>query len=89
MFSRLTPYAEEIIVDHQCGFRNNLSITDNIFFIREISEKIGIQRISAFDFIDFKKAYDSVKREVICNIVFDFGITSKLFRLTNVCLTEM
>ena len=25
-------------------------------------------------FIDFKKAYDSVRREVLCNILIEFGI---------------
>ena len=32
-------------------------------------------------FIDFKKAYDSVRREVLYNILFDFGISLKLVRL--------
>jgi len=40
-------------------------------------------------FIDFKKAYDSVRREVLCNILIEFGIPMKLVRLINVCLTEM
>jgi hypothetical protein len=30
LFSRLTPYVEEVIVDHQCGFRRNRSTTDHI-----------------------------------------------------------
>jgi hypothetical protein len=30
LLSRLTPYAEEITGDHQCGFRRNLSSTDNV-----------------------------------------------------------
>jgi len=25
-------------------------------------------------FIDFKKTYDSVRREVLCNILIEFGI---------------
>jgi hypothetical protein len=37
--SRLTRYAEEIIGDHQCGFRRNRSTTDHIFCIRQILEK--------------------------------------------------
>jgi len=37
--SRLTPYAEEIIGDHQCGFRRNRSTADHIFCIRQILEK--------------------------------------------------
>ena len=34
LFSRLTPYAEEIIGDHQSGFRRKRSTTDHIFCIR-------------------------------------------------------
>jgi hypothetical protein len=32
-------------------------------------------------FIDFKKAYDSVKREVLYNILLEFGILKELVRL--------
>ena len=39
-------------------------------------------------FIDFKKAYDSVRREVLCNILIEFGIPMKLVRLIKMCLTE-
>jgi len=39
-------------------------------------------------FIDFKKAYDSVRREVLNNILIEFGIPMKLVRLVKVCLTE-
>jgi len=39
LLSRLTPYAEEIIVDHQCGFGRNMSNTDHEFCIRQIIEE--------------------------------------------------
>jgi hypothetical protein len=43
LLTRLTPHAEEIIGEHQCGFRRNRSTTDQIFCIRQILEgKIGI-----------------------------------------------
>jgi len=41
LFSRLIPYAEEVIGYHQCGFRRNMSTTDHIFCIRQIFEKNG------------------------------------------------
>ena len=37
---RLTPYADEFIGDHQCGFRRNKSTTDHTLEIRQIVEKI-------------------------------------------------
>jgi hypothetical protein len=39
-------------------------------------------------FIDFKKAYDSVRREVLYSILIEFGIPMKLVRLSKTCLNE-
>jgi len=39
LLSRLTPYAEEVIGDHVCGFRRNRSTSGRIFCIRQIMEK--------------------------------------------------
>jgi hypothetical protein len=41
LLSRLTPYADKIIGDHQCGFWRNHSTTDLIFCILQILEKNG------------------------------------------------
>jgi hypothetical protein len=39
LLSRLSPYIDEIIGDHQRGFRHNRSTIDQIFCIRQILEK--------------------------------------------------
>jgi len=40
-------------------------------------------------FIDFNKAYGSVRREVLYKILIKFGIPMKLLRLIKMCLTVM
>ena len=40
-------------------------------------------------FIDLMKAYDSVRREALYDILIEFGIPKKLVRLIKMCLTEV
>jgi len=40
-------------------------------------------------FIDFKKAYDSVRREVLYKILLEFGIPRKLVRLIKIGLKHI
>jgi hypothetical protein len=62
LLARLTLYVNEIIGDHQCGFRRNRSTMDQIFYILQIPEKKWEYNGTVHQlFIDFKKAYDSVK----------------------------
>jgi hypothetical protein len=67
LLSRLPPYAEEIVGDYQCGFRCNRSTTDHIFCIHQILEKKCQYNAAVHQpFIEFKKAYDSVRNNVWC-----------------------
>ena len=87
---RLTPYAKEIVGDHQWGFWWNRSTTDHTFYIHKILEK-NWEYFEAVHqlFMDFKIAYDSLRREVLCNIVIEFGIPMKLVRLITMCVNEI
>jgi hypothetical protein len=82
-------YVNKIVGDHQCEFRRNRSTMDQIFYIRQILEKKWEYNGTVHKiFIDFRKAYDSVKREVLYNILLDFGIPKKLVRLIKMCMNE-
>jgi purine nucleoside phosphorylase len=86
--SRLMPYVDEIIVNRQCGFQRNRSSNDHIFCIRQILEENGMYNGTIHQvFIDFKKAYDSVRREVLHNILIEFSVPVKLVRLIKMCLS--
>jgi hypothetical protein len=88
LLSTLIPYADEIIGDHQCGFRCNRS-TDQIVYIRQILEKKWEYNGTLHQlFIDFKIAYDSVRREALYNILIECGIPRKLVGLIKMCLNE-
>jgi hypothetical protein len=67
LLSRLSPYIDEIIGDHQCEFPCNRSTTDQIFCSRQIlGKKLEYETVHKL-FMDFKKAHDSVRREVLYN----------------------
>jgi hypothetical protein len=55
---------------------------DQIFYIQQYNGMV--HRL----FIDFKKAYDSIKRKVLYNIQLEFGIHEKLLRLIKMCLNK-
>jgi hypothetical protein len=89
LLSRLSPYIDEIIGDHQGGFQHNRSTTDQNFYIHYIRQrKLKYNKAVHQLFIDFKKAYDSVKREVLYNILTEFGIPRQLVTLIKICLKE-
>jgi hypothetical protein len=89
LLARLTPYADEITRDHQCGFQSNRSTTDQIFYIWQILEERWEYNGTVHQlFIDIKKAYDSLRREVLYNILSQFGILRKLVGIIKMCLNE-
>jgi hypothetical protein len=61
-----------------------------MLYIRQILEKKREHKGTVHQlFIGFKKAYDSVRREVLYNILIEFGIPRKLVGVIKMCLTPM
>jgi hypothetical protein len=74
---------------YQCGFRRNRSTTDQNFYIYQILEKNWEYNGTVHQlFIDFKKAYDSVRREALYNILIVFGTPRELVGLIKMCINE-
>jgi hypothetical protein len=88
LLSRLILHAHEIIGDHQCAFRCNRSTTDQIYIHQILENKWEYNGTVLQLFIDFKKDYDSVRREGLYNILIEFGIPRKLAGLIKMCLNE-
>jgi hypothetical protein len=57
---------KKLLGDNQCDFRRNRSTTDQIFYIRQILEKKWMYNGTVHQlFIDFKKAYNLIRREAL------------------------
>jgi hypothetical protein len=60
-----------------------------MFCIRQILEKKSEYNCTVHRlFVDFKKAYDSIRREVLYNILIEVGMPWKLVGLIKMCLNE-
>jgi hypothetical protein len=78
LFSRVVAYIDEITGDHQCGIRRKRTTTDQIFCIRQMLVRKWEYNETVHQlFIDFKKTYNSVRREVLYNIIIKFGVPIK------------
>lgn len=71
VLDRIKEKADQIIGHYQGGFRTDRSTTDQIFIIRQLYQKSWefYKEIHTL-YVDFKKAYDSIHRESLLNIIF-------------------
>ena len=66
LLNRLTPLAEEVLSESQCGFRPSRGTINMIFALRQIHEKCREQRVPLYlTFIDLTKAFDSIHRDTL------------------------
>ena len=70
--SRLTQWAEDsdVLSEAQAGFRKDYSTVDHIFTLHAmVSKHLKKNKRLYAAFVDFRKAFDTVKRNVLWNVL--------------------
>ena len=79
LLNRIRPTLEKILRPNQNGFRPNRSTTGQILTIRRLIEGIKSQNLKAvLTFVDFTKAFDTIHRGKMKEILEAYGIPSKI-----------
>ena len=75
MLTRLLEHVVDLVLpESQCGFRHGRSTIDMIFVARQLQQKCREQHKDLFlAFVDLPKAFDTVNRDLLLNILRKFG----------------
>ena len=80
---RLNNWAEEeeINIEQQAGFRKDYSTVDHMFTLYAIVQKYLLKNAKLYvAFVDFKKAFDSVNRNNLWNVLRKQGVNGKMYK---------
>lgn len=89
LLKRTQEQLERQIGDYQAGFRPGRSCIEQIFNLKTILKHKAIRNAPIIcTFVDFKKAYDSIDRQSLFNILEELGLDSKTLRLIKESLTD-
>ena len=80
---RLSKWAqrERIVVEEQAGFREGYSTVDHIFTLYALVQKHLNNNTKLYvAFVDFHKAFDSINRNKLWNILRNNGVNGRLYR---------
>jgi len=79
---RIRDQVDRLLREEQAGFRSLRGCIDQIFALRNIVEQCLLWNSPALvNFVDFKKAFDSVHRKTLWQILRHYGIPDKIVRL--------
>ncbi|KAI8507980.1 hypothetical protein Bbelb_142200 [Branchiostoma belcheri] len=75
LLNRLRPVIDKLLRPNQNGFRPSRSTSAQILALRRIVEEVqNHQKEAVFIFIDFRKAFDSINRNTMFEILLAYGI---------------
>jgi hypothetical protein len=86
--SRMSQWAEtnDLCVKGQAGFRKDFRTTNNLFIFRILTEQARFQKKKLYTcFVDFKKAFDKVPRDLLWEVLEGLGINGRILE----CLRSM
>ena len=82
ILDRLQANVNPHLSEEQAGFRKDRSTVQQILILRLMAEKSWRKDKRIFNcFIDFQKAFDTIKHDMIWNVLNSFGVDIKITRL--------
>ena len=82
LLQRLKGIAEKVYPQSQSGYRPGRSTIDGIFTLRQLMEKSRQQQKNLYIvFVDFTKAFDTVNRDLLFQILSKLGCPPKFVRV--------
>ena len=81
ILNRIQPYINLILCPNQNGFRPGRSTTLHILALRRLIEGVKSHNLKAIIIcVDFKKAFDSINREIMISILTSYGIPHNIIQ---------
>jgi hypothetical protein len=82
LLGRMQKTTDEELSDVQMGFRKGVGTRDQIFNLRIIMEKAREHQMPLYiAFIDYKKAFDSVKHKKLWTVLKEMGVDSQVVKV--------
>jgi reverse transcriptase-like protein len=84
LYKRIEEVVEPKIHEAQCGFRKGRGCVDQIYSLKEclaMSKQKGKELYMCF--VDLRKAYDSVNRDLLWKAMGEYGVSEKTVKIVN------
>ena len=81
LIERVRGMTEGMIDEEQCGFRRGRGCVDQVFTVKQLSEKyVGKGKDLFVAYMDLEKAYDRIDRDAMWRVLRMYGINGNLLR---------